>query len=372
MRYRILIPCPGLGVVKRGYEAALAQCAHVLRETDQFDVMVFGGKYAPGIDVAIPSVQRSWLAPAGDLISPKRAYRLEQASFFTMSAIKMLRFAPHVVYVSDQPLAHHFFTLRRYSGLKYRILFRNGAPCKPPFSYCDHVQQLHPFHYAEAIDRGESPEKMTLLPPGFTFASVPATHPRAGSTSLRKSLGLPDGRPILIAVGAIGNNYKRSDYNIEEVARLQDRPFLVMLGELDRGADRIKALASELLGEGVLVRTVPGEELPRYLQAADLFVHAAFSEGFGRAIIEAAAEGKPCLLHDTEVYRSLLGEYPCYADFSQAGSLAALVRACLAKPLDTAHLIAQQQFVREQYSWQSVSSTYIDLIRDQAKLALQQ
>lgn len=370
LKYRILIPCPGLGVVRRGYESALAQCAEILNESELFDVLVLGGGVNNSVDKVIPCIKRSIFFRAGKLISPERAYSLEQLTFFLFALKKVKEFKPHVLYLSDELLARCFFMLRKFLRAKYRVLFRNGAPCKPPFDFCDHVQQLSPTHYSVARKLGVNHDKMSLVFPGFTFDDDAYSAKPDEVLWLRDSLGLPRNRKILITVGAIGKNFKRHDYLIDEISKVHPRPFFVILGEMDSGAEIIKAKAIQLLGEDVMLKSVAPESVSAYLRAADLYVHGALSEGFCRSIVEAAAEGKPCLLHDAEVFRGILAEYPYFADFTKPGSLAALVKDCLEKHTNMKIQEEQQLFVRRHYGWLKLKERFCGLLEGQAKLSL--
>jgi hypothetical protein len=59
------------------------------------------------------------------------------------------------------------------------LLYSNGAPLHPPFLEVDHVQQVAPFYYDEALNAGEPPERHSLVPYGI---SVHAGDPDSDST----------------------------------------------------------------------------------------------------------------------------------------------------------------------------------------------
>ena len=69
-------------------------------------------------------------------------------------------------------------------------------------------------------------------------------------------------------------------------------------GEAPRLLDEIRRLSDEFLPGRCRLLTVPPHEVPDLLNAADVFVSASLREGFGRAILEAAACAIPALIHD--------------------------------------------------------------------------
>ncbi len=117
--------------------------------------------------------------------------------------------------------------------------------------------------------------------------------------AIRGALGLPTGRPLLLTVRNLEARMGL-DNLIEAMRRLKARyPSAVLLiggaGSL-RGALEAQ---SEALGLGDCVRFlgfVPDADLPRYYQAADLFVLPTRElEGFGLVTVEALACGTPVL-----------------------------------------------------------------------------
>jgi len=117
--------------------------------------------------------------------------------------------------------------------------------------------------------------------------------------AIRGTLGLPTDRPLLLTVRNLEARMGL-DNLIEAMSRLRARcPSAVLLiggaGSL-RGALEAQSLA---LGLGDCVRFlgfVPDADLPRYYQAADLFVLPTRElEGFGLVTVEALACGTPVL-----------------------------------------------------------------------------
>ena len=139
------------------------------------------------------------------------------------------------------------YWFRRWIGVRYRLLFSNGGPCRPPFVRLDFVHQVNPVQLEEALRAGEPADKHIMVPYGVDRR--PASRRSRLRRALRERLGLPAHQPVVLSVGWISRTHKRMDYVVEEVPpAAAPRPFLMLLGALDRSSDEILRLAHERLG----------------------------------------------------------------------------------------------------------------------------
>ncbi len=162
---------------------------------------------------------------------------------------------------------------------------------------------------------GLDPSQVTVVPPGVRGAFF-RTPPEAELGRLRHELGAVGRSPVLIGVGRLEPAKGQRDLleMADGLRRRWPRLLLLLAGD---GPDRpllqawIGALGLQqhvrLLGE----RT----DLPLLLAAADLFVSASRVEGFGLAVLEAMAAGRPVAAYHT----------PAYDDFLDSGRTALLV-----------------------------------------------
>jgi glycosyltransferase involved in cell wall biosynthesis len=104
-----------------------------------------------------------------------------------------------------------------------------------------------------------------------------------------------DGTFVVLTVGRLATE-KRHDLVIDAVrrSRHESRIQLVILGDGPL-RERLEARARGLTNPPRF-GFVPGEQLPRYYSAADLFIHAAEVELEGMSVLEAMACGAPCLI----------------------------------------------------------------------------
>ncbi len=365
---KVFFVCTSLGNSRRGIESFFRECFDAMHGYPNLHAELYKGG---GVDA--PDEYRLWCLkkfgwPAkllGKLVR-RNGYVVEQLTFLPALINRIKAGKPDVIFYSDVNLAMRLRSRRDSIGVPYTLLYSNGAPAKPPYDGTDHVQQVTPLYYQEAIDAGEPPGKHSLVPYGIAVPpGDPAGEPVA-KQQLRRELNLPIDRPIVLSVGWISPRLKRMDYLIDEVASLPSpRPYLVMLGEIDETSPPIIARAKEKLGDAnFAVRSVPYEQVSRYYRSADMFALASLKEGFGRVYLEALIHGLPCAVNDHPVMRYVLGEVGSFGRFDQPGELAKIISAELALPPDPAAMARRRQHVRDKFSWDALRPAYFQMFLD--------
>ena len=103
----------------------------------------------------------------------------------------------------------------------------------------------------------------------------------------------------LISIGSLEQLYKSPDVAIKALSILKMRGIKCCLSWLGDGKykEQMKSLAKELNVEDNICfhGNVPVEEVKRQLQASDIFLLVSKTEGLPRAMIEAMAQGLPCI-----------------------------------------------------------------------------
>ena len=119
-------------------------------------------------------------------------------------------------------------------------------------------------------------------------------HPRSSEelTETKKEIGKNEGDIILASSSRlIGKN------GLDDVIRsLKFLPKHIKFFNWGVGPDKkmLLALAQELeLGDRVKLFEHPGDSLPKYFQASDIFIRPSLSEGFGISFLEGMAAGIP-------------------------------------------------------------------------------
>ena len=367
---RVWIVCPGVGHVWRGFETFSHECFQALRGETSLELSLIGGANpAAAGERAVPTLRRDRAAARRlGRLTGRDPYVVEQLSFTLALVPRLARARPDLILFSDWVVGRALARWRAASRQRFRLLVSNGGLYPPgTLRHVDHVQQLTPHERERALAAGEPESRHTLLPLGVAMDPVlrlPSDDERRG---LRERLRLPIERKLVLSVGAL-TLQKRPDYLFEEIASLPSpRPYLVLLGQPEPDADRVRALALSRLGpDGVELRTVPRREVQDYYRAADAFVLASLWEAFGRVMIEAMSHGLPCVAHDAPTPRYVLGEHGFLSDLTLPGNLAGVLHRLLGTPLDAGEAERRHRFVHERFSWERLAPRYVELLRRQA------
>jgi len=369
-----------VGIIDRGIEIFFREAFDGLRGTEDLDITFYKGAGEEKSDEHVLwNVPRTdWMARLLGACIHRSSYVAEQLSTFPSMVRAIRRHRPEIIFYSDSNLGFQLFRWRKQIGVPFRLLFSNGGPCHPPFDRTDYVHQVAPFHIKEALDAGEPADRHRMVPYGINVPDGPPDRGENIRRELRRKLGLPEDRPIILSVGWISTKQKRMDYVVREVARLisevRDResgvrdqavPYLIMLGAIDEESASIIAFACEKLGEeNFTARLVPHEQVADYYRAADLFVLASLQEGFGRVFLEALIYGLPVIAHDHPVMRFVLGSEGTFGDLSTPGVLAALIREKLGREDSEADAIRRREMVRARFSWVVLAPQYREMFLD--------
>jgi len=356
----VFIICTGLGHINRGYESFTKECFIALRDATAFELYVLkGGGQSNNKEIKIRCAQRnSGFASFLGEITGKDTYWIEQFTFFISMLPAIIKFKPAVIYYSDFVLGTFLFHLRKYFKFKYKLLFSNGAPNGPPFKTEDHVQQLLPVYMNKAIEDGAPAAMQTLLPYGFDINIDERVNSFTQSKKIRAQLGLPEHQKIILSVGAVNKSHKRMDYIINEIGKLPDNYFLIILGQIEDESPELIAMASQKLAGRHLIISVPSNEVKNYYIAADYFVLASLVEGFGRVLVEALSYGLPCIVHDYVNSKQVLKEYGTYIDMEEPGALSNK----LLSDVDLVKNVPRIKAAYDLYSWNELSDKYSAMI----------
>ena len=126
-----------------------------------------------------------------------------------------------MIYFSDGVVGNLLWRWRRLSRGRFKLLLSNGGPLGPPaFPRFDHVHQVSEVYHEESLRAGRPAETQTLIPYGFRIDPQFRPLSPAERSALRRKLGLPAKRPVVLSVGAINGTHKRMDYIVREVGTL--------------------------------------------------------------------------------------------------------------------------------------------------------
>jgi glycosyltransferase involved in cell wall biosynthesis len=295
----------------------------------------------------------------------KQPFRLEAFGFGLGLVPLVLRRKPDVIYTSEWDTARVLASLRDKTGAKFKVLLCNGSFASAGFERFDHVQELTPAARDYVLRLGADPERHSVLPLGFEIQRELRLPTPSERRDLRVRLGLPVDRRLVLSVAAFNRRHKRIDYLIEELAAVPSpRPFLVVAGQPEPELRSLVELARNRLGEGGFAfLTVPAENIPELLRGSDLFVLASLVEAQGRSLIEAAAAGVECVVHENPVMRFALGEHGIFGDLTRSGELARLLTGHERGELGSTseRCLAAHRHVYERFSWDRLRPRYVEL-----------
>jgi phosphatidylinositol alpha-1,6-mannosyltransferase len=219
------------------------------------------------------------------------------------------------------------------------------------------------FTRTELLKLGVLPERISLIQPGVDVGRFRPGLPHA---DLRRGLGLPAGRKLILSVGRLSRR-KGFDQTIRALARLRAGGLDAAYAVIGIGPDRdyLEGVAQEcgmqpwvhLLGH------VAPADLPRWYCAADVFAMpnrkiGGDTEGFGMVFIEAAACGK-AVVAGTEGGTAdavLDGMTGFRVDGESADEIADALRRLLTDPALPGDMgLRAHARVQAEFSWESVA-----------------
>ena len=159
-----------------------------------------------------------------------------------------------------------------------------------------------------------------------------------------------EGAGSILYVGRLAPLKRVADH-VEACGRIDPMPALDLVGEGPEAA-RLRALAGgrpEVRFHGF----VDDPTLWRMYAATDLVVCPSAFEGFGMPPMQALWFGKPCLVSEIPIFRSLYGDRVDYFPLADVPALAASIRRLLADPAGRAQRGADgRRFVLENFTWE--------------------
>ena len=331
-RIKLAILSAGLGHIHRGFEVAASRLFSGLHDDPVIEARLFCGGIFPD------SCQCANFPRDGKVATALRRLtlihdgcRLEQISFGVGVIGHLIVWRPDVVWIQEYSLGRILKKLRKLLGLRFQILFCDGAPAGPTASgQFDYVQHLHPASFDEAIRYGLPRDRMFVMPHWITKFQGPS---QKSVRELQQQLGIDEDDFVVVSVAAWNRHHKRIDYLIKEVGAIQsDRVKLVLCGQEESDTPMLKALGQKHLPGRIHWITLPAQEVAALLELADAFVLASLNEGLGAALIESAVMGTPTIAHNHSAAHFILEDKGVILDLAQPLNLKLALEKILASP----------------------------------------
>jgi glycosyltransferase involved in cell wall biosynthesis len=252
------------------------------------------------------------------------AYAIEQTTF-ALNLVRLLRRErADVLHIQDPLVAVIVQRARRVGLIRTRTILAHGTEESSGFlSRIQHLQHLAPWHLEQMRERGAWRPDWTAIP---NFIDTERFTP-AGPSTLRRELGIPEDAMVVLTAAAIKRHHKRIDHLLVECVRLrQSAPelplWLIVAGGWEPETEWVVGEGTRLLGDRVrfLVR-FPRERMPELYRSADVFVLCSLFEMMPIALIEAAATGLPCVVHNHPILEWMTGDGGIRIDMAAPGEL---------------------------------------------------
>ena len=353
----LILLCTGLGRVNRGFEQYIASLAIQLSQTPGFTrpLQVWSGgpwRHTGIRSRQIPNLPRQHaLAPRG-----YKGFIGEQLSFFAGMLPRLWRARRATFYLGEYRLDLFLYKVRQWWGLRHRLILYTGGQAIPgPGLFDARYDRLHHITdvYLPQCAHIPAPNQFVIphfIDTGFTY-----------DASLRKAIQhQAGGKKIILSVGLLDTRIKRMDVWLKALAPQAKDYFPILLGQPSADTPAIVNLLEKTFGPGGYMLTqVPHAQLGSYYAVAHAFVLASPAESFGLALVEALYHGLPVVCLPFAAAYWVLKQHAHYvANDTPAGWQTAIENA-----LAPVHPAADKKtFVLENYTWQSVSNSFLQLV----------
>jgi glycosyltransferase involved in cell wall biosynthesis len=142
---------------------------------------------------------------------------------------------------------------------------------------------------------------------------------RLDQAAARRTFIIPEGTLVLAAVGRLAPQ-KNYSLLLRVLQRVDDVVLLVAGDGNDRDTLHAEAAARGVTSKIRFLGSLPRENVPDLLTAADIFVQSSMFEGQSNALLEALQAGLPIVAHDVPEQRETIAD----GDGAVAGALVAV------------------------------------------------
>jgi glycosyltransferase involved in cell wall biosynthesis len=365
---RLALISIGIGRLQRGFERMFTELFGVLK--DSFDVTLFKSGGARNSQEKVPPLLAAATTVARALPLGGHAggatYKADCVAFGLSMLPELLRDRFDVIHCIDPPLAKILSYFQRIFHLRARLLFTEGCRMPPRFyPQVDHVHHVALVALQEAVAMGVPSTHMTMIPAGIHARQFADS---VGHRELRRKHAIADSTFVILAVSNVERVFKRVDYIIEEVSRLEGDFLLWIDGHPEDPT--LPELATQKLGPRCRITYVASSDVPELYHLADVMVHASVDEGFGRAVVEALCAGLMVLVHDCPHFKWLVQDNNCLVDMNVPGNLTARLRELFALRNDLCNGSHQRAATASQrFDWNLVAPAYVEMYRKVAAMS---
>lgn len=211
-------------------------------------------------------------------------------------------------------------------------------------------------------DLGYSKEKLLVIPNGYDASRF--NRSPAGRFESKKLLGIPEKKTV---VGIIGRFDKLKGYDIfakaSELLSNTSRNkylFLAVGRAVENDNDDIRQLIKNLSPNAEFKLLGERSDIPKVMQALDVFCLASRAEGFPNVVAEAMLMEVPCVVTDVGDARTIVGSFGMVVPPEDASALADAIEATAALDSKSRNEIVRsaRQRILDNYSIDAIAQQY--------------
>lgn len=272
--------------------------------------------------------------------------------------------------------AHLYSSLAAILARKPAFWYQHGLPSQK--SRLDHIATWLPAKGILACSQMTADAQTNMYPvrpikvvyPGVELERFdPAC--LSAPQEMRSRLGLPLDGPLIGIVGRL-QRWKGFHVLAKAMPRVLERfpnAHCVMVGgRHDLEPEYLPELESQIaalgIGQSVILAGIQ-KNIPEWMQAMDIIVHASENEPFGIVIIEAMAMGKPVIAGNcggpTEIITD--GVHGILTPYGDAGTLSSAILYCLDDPELAARMGKSAQERAQEFSTRNYAVNFVEAVK---------
>ncbi len=295
------------------------------------------------------------------LSSGLRPGRLEKFFFFPLRLFSIIKkFNPDIIHLNTKGAIKYLLLSRIFLKFKWIQHIRGNLIKKDARLFHQTVIGLSDIRIAisKSVRRSYNRENdwnFHVLYNSFDFSTFSQKLNENGEQIFRKEVGIPHTHRVILSVGRI-SPIKRQHLLVAAAKELSSEPItFVICGDVAFDNPYEKNYGKELRRIAGSLRNVIfagwQSELYKYYSIADLLVHTAYTEAFGRVFIEAAYYGVPVIATNRGAMAEIINGWALGGFFSEEPfNLSESIISALRNPPDDAVLQRRKKRIMSDFT----------------------
>ncbi|MCK4643010.1 glycosyltransferase family 4 protein [bacterium] len=301
--------------------------------------------------------------------------KLEKLFLFPLRLFLIIKkFHPDIVHLNTKGAIKYLLLSRIFLGFKWIQHIRGNLIKKDAKIFHQMVIGLSDIRIAisKSVRRSynrKSDRNFHVLYNAFDFSVFSQKLNENGEQIFRKEVGIPHTHRVILSVGRI-SPIKRQHLLVAAAKELSSEPItFVICGDVvfdnvyERDYDqKLRRIAKPLKN---IIFTGWQSELYKYYSIADLLVHTAYTEAFGRVLIEAAYYGVPVIATNRGAMAEIINGWALGGFFSEEPfNLSESIISALRNPPDDAVLQRRKERIMSDFALDNLIQALDELYKN--------